>query len=242
MVVYISLISSTLMTFPPEGYSLKWYLEIVNQSRFIKAFFVSVQVAVIAMIISLALGLLSGIAITRFNFKGKGLLLNLFLTPLVVPSIISGIALYVFLFNMGQIMKFNLVPSFWSLVIAHVIITIPWTVRLILAGLQGMDKSIEEAAVDLGASTFQVYKDIILPSIKPSIVAASIFAFIVSFNNLEISLMLVSPGQTTLPIEMLNYVVWKLDPLIAAISVVQLALIAVMTLIVNRFVGLSKVL
>ncbi len=241
MVVWISFFQSSMIMFPPKGYSFKWYAKLLDQANFLDAFIYSIQISIAAMLISLVLGLLSAIAITQYEFKGKHFLQSLFLSPLVVPAIITGIAIYIFMFNAGQLIGIKLVPSTWSLILANVVITIPWTVRLITAGLQGVSKSQEEAAIDLGASKLQTLWYVTIPSIRPSLVAAGIFSFIFAFDSLELSLMLVSPGQSTLPIEILNYVFWKLDPLIAAVSTVQIIIVAILMMIADRFVGLSKV-
>jgi putative spermidine/putrescine transport system permease protein len=241
MVVYMSLISNSLITFPPKGYSFSWYSKILDQPDFFNAFILSFEVAFVATIFSLIIGLLTSLALSKYEFKGKGFLQNIYLSPLVVPAIITGIAIYIFLFNAQKWLGLRIVPSMASLIIAHIVITIPWTVRLIHAGLEGTSQSLEEAAINLGASRFKAYWHVIIPTIRPSLIAAGIFAFIFSFNNLEISLMLVSPGQTTLPIAIYNYVFWKLDPLIAAVSTVQIVIIAILMIIADRIVGLSKV-
>jgi putative spermidine/putrescine transport system permease protein len=241
MVVWISFFKSSAIMFPPKGYSLQWYGKLLEQDNFLNAFLYSLKISFIAMLISLVLGLLSSVAITQFEFRGKQFLQSLFLSPLVVPAIITGIAIYIFMFNLGQILGVNFVPSTWSLILANFVIAIPWTVRLLTAGLQGVNKSQEEAAIDLGASRFQAFWHVTLPSIRPSLVAAGIIAFIFSFDSLELSLMLVSPGQSTLPIEILNYVFWKLDPLIAAVSTIQIIIVGILMVIADRFVGLSKV-
>jgi len=242
MVVWISFFSTELITFPPKGYSLHWYENLQQQSGFLESFFLSLRVSFLAMIISLILGLMCSVALIRYQFKGKKIFELLFLSPIIVPTIITGIAIYIFLFNAEMIINMDLVPSTWTLIAAHVIISIPWTVRLISAGLQSISPSLEEAAIDLGSTKFQAFCNIVLPSLKPSIIAAGVLSFIHSFNNLEISLMLVKPGETTLPIEILNYVFWKVDPLIAAVSTVQIILIGVLMWIVSRFTNLSKVL
>jgi putative spermidine/putrescine transport system permease protein len=240
MVIWISFFSGQLIVFPPEGYSLKWYKELPEQSQFLSAFFLSLKVSFFAMILALILGMICSLALIRYEFKGKKLFELIFLSPLIVPSIITGIAIYIFLFNTQRWINVGLVPSIWSLTLAHVIISLPWTVRLISAGLMGLNKSIEEAAIDLGSNKIQTFWYITLPSLRPSLIAAGILAFIHSFNNLEISLMLVRPGETTLPIEILNYVYWKIDPLIAAVSTVQIILIGILMWIVDRVIGLGK--
>jgi putative spermidine/putrescine transport system permease protein len=114
-------------------------------------------------------------------------------------------------------------------------------VRLITASLAGFDRTIEEAAQSLGADRWTTFRRITLPSILPGIVAAAMFGFVSSFGNLEMSLFLVGPGRTTLPIAILQYLEWKIDPTIAAVSVVQIALIALAMLLTDRYVKISRV-
>ncbi|RKJ47694.1 ABC transporter permease [Butyricicoccus sp. 1XD8-22] len=242
MVLWISFFSQQLIIFPPKGYSLEWYKALGEQTQFLDSFLLSLKVSVTATVFSIILGLFSSIAIVRYNFWGKKILEMLFLSPLIVPSIITGIAIYIYLFNLERMSNMNLVPSYWSLVIAHIIIALPWTVRLISAGLQSISPSLEEASIDLGSTKVQAFYNIVLPNLRPSIIAAAILSFIHSFNNLEISLMLVSPGETTLPIEILNYVTWRINPLIAAVSTVQILLIAILMWIANRFVKVTNMI
>lgn len=241
LVIWISFFSTPMLVFPPRGYSLVWYRELLHQNTFVTAFILSCQVALVATVVSLMVGLGASIAITRFRFRGRDALQSLFLAPLVVPAIVTGISMYVYLVRLERLIQVDLVPSFWGLVLAHIIITIPWTVRLIMVGLQGISPDLEEAAMNLGASRWRAFRQVTLPLIRPAIVAAGVFAFISSFGNLEISLMLVGPGQTTLPIEILNYVFWRFDPLIAAVSTVYIIVTAVFMIIVDRLVGLSNV-
>ena len=134
-----------------------------------------------------------------------------------------------------------LTGSMAGLVFGHVLITIPWTVRLIAANLVGIDRAIEEAAMNLGADRLRTLLNVTLPVIRPGVVAAALFSFVVSFGNLELSLFLVSPGETTLPIAILQYLEWKIDPTIAAVSLIQIAIIAAAMVLTNRFVRLSQV-
>ena len=121
-------------------------------------------------------------------------------------------------------------------------ITIPWTVRLLTASLAGFDRSIEEAAQNLGATPLQAFVKVTLPVIKPGVVAAALFGFIISFGNLEMTLFLVAPGQTTLPIAILQYLQWRIDPTIAAVSLLQIVLIGAGMLVTDRYVKLTRVL
>jgi putative spermidine/putrescine transport system permease protein len=122
-----------------------------------------------------------------------------------------------------------------------VLLVIPWTVRLVTASLAGFDRTLEEAAMNLGADRWTTFRRITLPGILPGVVAAAMFGFVASFGNLELSLFLVAPGRTTLPIAILQYLWWKIDPTIAAISVLQIAVIAIAMLVTDRFVRISRV-
>ena len=241
LVIWISFFSQELIAFPPKGYSLIWYQNILEQKNFKDAFILSFQIAMAATAISMIIGLLASIGLTRFKLPGSNTLQNLFLSPLVVPAIIAGMAMYIFFIRVQRMIGIELVPSFLMLILAHAVITIPWTVRLITAGLIGINEEFEEAAMDLGASKFSAFWRVTLPIIRPSILAAGIFAFIFSFGNLEVSLMLVSPGETTIPIEIVNYVFWKMDPTIAAVATVKIAITAALMFIADRIVGLSNV-
>ncbi|HET7032194.1 MAG TPA: ABC transporter permease subunit, partial [Casimicrobiaceae bacterium] len=119
---------------------------------------------------------------------------------------------------------------------------IPWTVRLLTASLVGFDASVEEAALNLGATPVQAFVKVTLPVIKPGIVAAALFSFVISFGNLEMTLFLVAPGQTTLPIAILQYLEWRIDPTIAAVSLLQIVLIGAGMLVADHYVKLTRVL
>ena len=121
------------------------------------------------------------------------------------------------------------------------LIVIPWVARLVTASLAGFDPTIEEAAKNLGASPLTVFRRVTLPSIRPGIVAGALFGFVISFGNLELSLFLVGAGRTTLPIAILQYLEWKIDPTVAAVSVMQIALIGVAMLATDRYVKISQV-
>ena len=121
------------------------------------------------------------------------------------------------------------------------LVVIPWTVKLITASLTRFDRSIEEAAQSLGADRWTTFRRVTLPAILPGIVAAALFSFVSSFGNLEMSLFLVGPGRTTLPIAILQYLEWKIDPTVAAVSVMQIALIAVAMLVTDRYVKIARV-
>jgi putative spermidine/putrescine transport system permease protein len=163
------------------------------------------------------------------------------MSPLIVPSIVIGTALFIAFVELEIATDLPINGSVVGLALAHILVTIPWTVRLLTASLVGFDRTIEEAAMNLGADRWRTLIRITLPVIRPAVVAAALFSFVVSFGNLEISLFLVGPGQTTLPIAILQYLEWKIDPTVAAVSLIQIVIVAGGMLITNRFVRLSQV-
>ena len=240
-VTWLSFYAQEIPSYPPTGYSTRWYTAAIGNSRFIDAFLLSLQVGVIATIIGLALALPASIAITRFNFRGRPLVSNLMLMPLIVPGIVLGIALYVFQVEAEIATGIRLMNSPIGLIFGHTLLVIPWSVRLITASLIGFDRTQEEAALSLGATPFVAFRRITMPAVLPGIVAGAMFGFVASFGNLELSLFLVGPGRTTLPIAILQYLEWRIDPTIAAVSVLQILIIVVAMLITDRFVRISRV-
>jgi len=241
-VCWLSFFSNEIVTFPPQGYTLRWFAHIFDQNNFVSGFLTSLQVGVVAMIGGLVLGVPASLMLARHEFTGREALNTLLVLPLVVPGIVAGTAIYVFQIEIELATQLPLLGSMAGLVFAHIMITIPWTVRLLTASLVGFDRSIEEAALSLGATPLRAFVKVTLPVIKPGIVAAALFSFIISFGNLEMTLFLVAPGQTTLPIAILQYLQWRIDPTIAAVSLLQIVLIGAGMLITDHYVKLTRVL
>ncbi len=240
-VIWLAFFQQEIPSFPPDGYSLRWFASLIDNDRFIAGFLLSLRVGIIATLAGLVIGVPAALAVARLRFPGREALNNLLLLPLVVPGIVLGIALYVFHVEAEIFTQWQILGSLSGLVAGHILIVIPWTVRLVTASLAGLDRSIEEAAQSLGADRLTTFRRVTLPAILPGVVAAALFGFVASFGNLEMSLFLVGPGRTTLPIAILQYLEWKIDPSIAAVSVVQILLIATAMLITDRFVNLSRV-
>lgn len=240
-VTWLAFFAQEIPSFPPEGYSLKWFRAIPGNERFVSGFLLSLEVAGIATVIGLLLGIPSAMGLVRLKFTGREAVSSLLLLPLVVPGIVLGIALYVFHVEAEILTDLPILGSFGGLIAGHVLIVIPWTVRLVTASLVGMDRSIEEAAQSLGADRLTTFRRVTMPAILPGMVAAAMFGFISSFGNLEMSLFIVGPGRTTLPIAILQYLEWKIDPTIAAVSVLQILFIAAAMLLTDRFVRISRV-
>jgi putative spermidine/putrescine transport system permease protein len=239
-VTWLSFYNQEIPSYPPEGYTLRWFQAIMSNERFIDGLLLSLQLGVIATAIGLLVSVPAALCIAYFRFRGRELLNNLLLFPLMVPGVVLGTALYVFHVETEIATGLPILGSLGGLVWGHVLLTIPWIVRLVIASLAGYDRTLDEAAQSLGATPWTTFRRITLPGILPGIVAGAMFAFVASFGNLEMSLFLVGPGRTTLQIAILQYLQWKIDPTIAAISVVQIALVASAMLITDRFVRLSR--
>jgi len=241
-VSWLAFFRNEVVSFPPEGYTLRWFRNILDQNNFVDGFLTSLEVGLVAMPAGLAIGLPASLAVARRRFRGRETVNTLLLLPLVVPGVVAGAAVYVFQVEVEVVTGLPLVAALPGLVLAHVMITIPWTVRLVAASLGGLDPSMEEAAMNLGAGPATTFVRITLPMIRPGIVAAALFSFIVSFGNLEMTLFLIGPGRTTLPIAILQYLEWRIDPTIAAVSFLQIGLIGGGMLLTDRYVKLARVL
>jgi putative spermidine/putrescine transport system permease protein len=239
LTLYLSLFDEKLILFPPRGYTLSWYSAIAP--NFGGPVITSLQLGAFSVIGSLALGIPAGIGLSRHRFRGRGAISMLLLAPLTVPGIALGLAIYVALVAMDEQLGSMVTGSMIGLVLAHVMITTPWVVRLCLASLANHDRAAEEAAASLGAGPLTVIWRVTLPAMRAGIVAAALFAFVISFENLELALFLTSPGVTTLPVAVLQYLEYHIDPLVSAIAVAQIVAIAAVLLILDRFVRLGQV-
>ena len=240
-VVWLSFFDSDIIAVPPQGYSLASYAKLLGSGEFVQGLKLSVIVAVSATAIAVALGTLASIGIVRGRFPGRDWLATLFLMPLTVPGVVLGLAIYIFFFKVGAALGFRLVGTATALVLAHVVLTLPWTIRFTSVGLAAIDRSLEDAAMTLGARPVATFLHVTLPLMRPSLVAASIFAFLTSYNALEISLFLVGPGSTTIPIVLLQRIAWNFDPTVAAMATVQVAISAIALLALTRVVGADRI-
>jgi putative spermidine/putrescine transport system permease protein len=241
LVTWLAFFRQEIPSFPPEGYSLKWFGAVPHNKSFVDGFLLSFQTGIAATLIGLALAVPSSLAIARRRFRGRGAVNALLLMPLIVPGVVLGTSIYVFQIEAEIATGLPLLGTTTGLIAAHVLIVVPWASRLVTASLAGFDPAIEEAAKNLGATPWTTFWRVTLPAIRPGIVAGALFGFVTSFGNLEMSLFLVGAGRTTLPIAILQYLEWKIDPTVAAVSVMQIALIGAAMIVTDRFVKISQV-
>ncbi len=229
IVVAVSFDPTDAFRFPPRGVSLRWYAAFFASETFVRAFFqVSLVLALSVSALATAVGGLAAIGLVRFLARGRALVETLFLTPLVVPEILLGAALFLYY------SRLKLATSIAGLVLAHLLLAIPYVVRTVAAGLAGVDRSLEEAAMSLGASRRQAFRKVTLPLIRSSLLSAAIFAFIVSFSDINVALFVSGPDTVTLPVHIFSQIVWQADPTIAAASTLQIVLIAALLGVAQR--------
>ncbi|MCV3737346.1 ABC transporter permease [Rhizobium sp. TRM96647] len=239
-VIWMSFFSNKILAFPPQGYTFDWYVRAFAAQEFREGFVVSFETSLIAMATSLVLGVPASLALVRYNFPGREIITNILMSPMIVPGIVGGSALFVFFLEIEMLTGVQIAGTAPGLIIAHALIALPWTVRLVSTSLIGMNRSVEEAAYSLGASAMTVFFRITLPIIKPGIIAGALFSFVVSFIDLEKSIFLVGPGKTTLQIALINYLEWNLDSTIGAVATVQIVLITVLLLVTDRYAKLNR--
>jgi len=239
LTIYLSVFDEKLIVFPPRGYTLSWYPAVLPE--FGDAIVVSLELAAGAVLGSLLIGIPAGIALSRYRFPGRGIVSTLLLAPLTVPAIALGLAIYLFLVLIEIATGWPLTGSLLGLILSHLVITMPWVVRLSVAGLVNHDRATEEAAASLGAGPLRVIWRVTLPAMRPAIIAAALFAFITSFGNLELALFLVAPGVTTLPVAILEYLEYHIDPVVSAVAVAQMVLVGGLLVVLDRFVRLAQV-
>jgi putative spermidine/putrescine transport system permease protein len=239
LTLYLSLFDEQLILFPPRGYTLSWYPAILP--NFGSALLTSAKLGTAAVAGSLLLGVPGGIGLARHRTRGRGVIATLLLAPLTIPGIALGLAIYVTLVAIDEQIGSAATGSMAGLVLAHVMITTPWVVRLCLASLTNHDRAAEEAAASLGAGPLTVIWRVTLPATRAGIIAAALFAFVISFENLELALFLTSPGVTTLPVAVLQYLEYHIDPLVSAVAVAQIVAVAAVLLLLDRFVRLGRV-
>jgi len=229
IVVGVSFNPGAGFDFPPKGLSLHWYANFFASGEFVGAFFkVSLVVGLLTALLATALGGLAAIGLVRLRFAGREAVEAFFMTPLLVPHILLGAALYLYYARMG--MKSSLV----TILLAHLVIATPYVIRSVTAGIAGIDPRLEEAAMSLGANRVQAFAKVTLPLVRSSLLSGAIFAFIISFSDINLSLFLSGPGATTLPVQIFSEIQWGGDPTIAAASALQIVTIGLLVLVVQR--------
>lgn len=235
VVVLASFSRTQLLEFPPTGFSMQWW-DTALTSTWLDPIFFSLRLGVIVSLLATILGTLAAFGINRGRFRGRELLNTILLSPLLIPQIIIGVALLQFFSELELRGMIGLA----GIIVGHVVITIPYVTRTVLVSLTGFDQRLEWAARDLGANTLQTFWHVTLPMVKNGVFAGAVIAFIISFNDVPISLFLSRPGQVPIPIAILNYMEFQFDPALAAVAVITIVIVIVLIGIGQRFARVSE--
>lgn len=230
LVVVIAPLGDTgYLAFPPRGLTLRWYAAALRDTRYLDGLIVSAGVAAMAAVVSTVIGVLAAYGLTRYRFIGSRALEAMFLSPLILPTLVLAVALSLFFTRMG------VQASLGRLIAAHAIVCTPYVIRVSLPVLRRFDRTLEEAAQNLGASPLASFFLVLLPVVRPAIVAGAVMAFITSFDEVVLALFLASPGQPTLPVLIYSAVQLGFEPSVAAVSGLLVLLTAALMAIYQIF-------
>lgn len=242
VVVIISFQKSAYATWPPKGFTLDHYTSLPEQLGFLgveSALYTSVELAIATGIVSTVLGALAAFAIVRYDFKYQTTLETILISPLIYPWIVVGLSLLLAINRLGDMLGITIQLSFWTLLVGHVMFTLPYPIRTIGASLQNYDHSLEEAAQNLGATELESYFRITVPLIQPGLMSGFVFAFILSFNQYIVSLFLSGPETTTMPLVLFSLFYNTAPATLAAIATLLMAGVLTVIGIMEYMFGIS---
>jgi len=236
IVVMASLTAGTTLAFPPQGLSLRWYHELLGSGEFLDALATSVILACVSSVLAVALALPAAFALIRYRPTGGTTFEAVLLSPLAVPHVVIGIGILQVYSLLG--LRTDLV----TLTLGHLVITVPFALRMLMASLSGLDPRTEQVAASLGAPPHRVLTTIILPQLKLGMIAALVATFIISFDDLALTVFLVQPGYATVPILLFSQAENNPGPIIHAASVVLLVASWIGLFLMDRLVGLERMM
>jgi putative spermidine/putrescine transport system permease protein len=234
IIIPVSFSQTQYVVFPPHGLTLRWYYNFFNTPELVRSALLSLRLASLSTLVGSALGIMVSMAVVRHRFPGRELVRAFFMAPLVIPGIVLGIALLIFL------SKTILAGHLAALLVAHVVVVLPYVIRTVTASLYGLDPALEQAAMSLGGAPLTVFRTVTLPLLKSGILAGAILAFITSFDELVVSLFLAGPNLTPLSVQIYTYIEYTSDPTIAAISVILVAFTTLVVLLTERITGFGQ--
>lgn len=233
-IVLLSFGSSPWLAFPPPEWTVRWYKELLRDPEWVASIMTSFKVGLTVTAASVLVGVPAAFAVVRGRFPGRDALNAFFMTPLIVPVIITAIALY------GLFLSMGIAGSFIAFALAHLIITLPFSVTMTANALRSFDENLEDAAVVCGASRFQTLYRVTLPGIAPGIISGGLFSFLISWDEVVLALFMSSPTLQTLPIKMWSALRLSLSPVIAAAATVMVAVTVVLLMALALFQWLRQ--
>lgn len=232
--ISISFSEAPYASFPPQGFTLDWYRQVLTDVDFIESATFSIGLAAAATIAAVAMGIPAAFALEASELRGAKVAQELLLSPLIFPVLITGLALLQFFATV------NMQRASINLFVGHTLITLPYVVRTVSASLKLVDKSLEEAARTLGANSWQTFRRATVPQIAPGIAAGALFAFMVSFDNFPISMWLADGRTVPLPILLFKSMSRIFDPSIATMSSIMILIGIAAVITLEKLVGLRR--
>lgn len=229
----MSISDTPYIVFPPQGFTLKWYAAVLTNPEAQGSFAFSLELAGIVTAISLVLGIPCAVGLTRFKAPGQDAILGIILSPLIVPLIVTGVALLQLFSMLGSR------ATMLQMVIGHTVICLPYVIRSVSASFVLVNRNLEDAAAILGASPHVVAMRVIWPQVRPGILAGGVFSFIVSFDDYPISMWLADGNHFPVPLYLYTVIERSFDPSIAAIASLMILFALLLVLVIEKVIGVS---
>lgn len=223
VVIPLSFTDKPSFTFPPTGWSMRWYTTFFTDPSWSTALLASVRVGLLVVVVATISGTAAAVALSRSRFRGRQAVRAVLLAPMIAPVIVVAIGLY------ALFLRMHLLGTTFGFVVAHSVLALPFVIIPVTASLQGFDRRLESAAAICGASRWNTFRQITLPLVAPGVVSGALFAFVTSFDEVVLALFIQSPYLQTLPVKMYGSVTRDTDPTIAAAATLILAFTTVAT-------------
>lgn len=236
VVVAVAFAPGQFVVFPPPSVSLRWFHKVLSDPDFLLPLWNSFRLGCVSTALATALAVPAALAMVRYPTKGVREIQLFLLSPLSLPTIILATGLLFF------VPKIGLNSSFLALVVGHTVIIVPYVMRTVFGVYVDVNREVENAAEVHGANPLQTFWHITLPMIRPGIFAGAIFAFLMSFDEVSVALLLTNTDTVTLPAMLLSYLVYNYDPAVAAISTIQIIIVIVALLLLERVFGIGNVM
>lgn len=233
VIVPLSFSDNSLLLYPIEKYSLRWYQNLFGSEDWTRAARNSFIIAPLATLVATVLGTLAAMGLNKADFRGKGLLMSLLISPMVAPLIVVGVGMYLFYAKVG------LANTYTGLVLGHAALGAPFVVITVNATLQNFNHNLVRASLSLGASPLRTFFTITLPLIAPGVISGALFAFATSLDDVVITLFVAGPHQGTLPLQMFVGIRENISPTIAALATLLIAFSTVLLLTMEWLRGRS---
>jgi putative spermidine/putrescine transport system permease protein len=233
-VVMMSFTNDPYIMFPPQSWGIAAYFNILHNVAFVAGAQTSVVIAAVVTVLALILGVPVAYAAARLPLVGRDTLIALFTLPMIVPAIVFALGGLLVLVWAG------LLGSYVGLILAHLVLVVPFVIRILLTALGTLPIDIEAAAATLGATPMRVFFRVTLPLLRPALIAAAALSFLISFDEVTVSLFIVGSDIITLPVALFRYTQDHTDAQIAAVSVVLILITLVAVFAVERSIGLMR--